>query len=183
VSCRGPDPDAFAALLCDWCLEVQEGQQVLVNTTTLAEPAVRALHRGLLQRGAWPLLRVAPPYLTEDFYRFAGDAQLDRFAPLDRDDPLAAWRELSDRQQRLVERLSGAREIHIEAERTDLRLRVDGRTWINSDGRRNMPSGSGSIGRPERSCSTRRSPAPSTSRSDAPTQRPGARTPRRCTGI
>ena len=60
---------------------------------------------------------------------------------LDRDDALAAWRELSERQQRLVERLSAAREIHIEAEGTDLRLRVDGRTWINSDGRRNMPSG------------------------------------------
>ena len=60
---------------------------------------------------------------------------------LDRDDPIAAWRELSDRQQRLVERLSGAAEIRIEAEGTDLRLRVDGRTWINSDGRRNMPSG------------------------------------------
>jgi aminopeptidase len=37
--------------------------------------------------------------------------------------------------------LGAAREIHIEAEGTDLRLRVDGRTWINSDGRRNMPSG------------------------------------------
>ena len=83
MSDRGPDPDAFAALLCDWCLEVQAGQQVLVNTTTLAEPAVRALHRALLERGAWPLLRVAPPYLSEDFYRYAGAAQLDGFASLE----------------------------------------------------------------------------------------------------
>ena len=60
---------------------------------------------------------------------------------LDRPDPLAAWRELSARQARIVERLSSAREIHIEAPGTDLRLRVDGRTWINSDGKRNMPSG------------------------------------------
>ena len=60
---------------------------------------------------------------------------------LDRPDPVAAWRELSDRQAKLVERLSGAREIRIEADGTDLRLRVEGRTWINSDGRRNMPSG------------------------------------------
>jgi aminopeptidase len=44
-------------------------------------------------------------------------------------------------QATLVQRLSPAREIRIEAEGTDLRLRVDGRTWINSDGRRNMPSG------------------------------------------
>jgi aminopeptidase len=40
-----------------------------------------------------------------------------------------------------VERLADAREIRFEAEGTDLRLRVDGRSWINSDGRRNMPSG------------------------------------------
>ncbi len=31
--------------------------------------------------------------------------------------------------------------MRIEAPGTDLCLRVDGRTWINSDGRRNMPSG------------------------------------------
>jgi aminopeptidase len=60
---------------------------------------------------------------------------------LDRDDPAAAWRELHDRQARLIERLAPARELRIEAEGTDLRLNVEGRTWINSDGRRNMPSG------------------------------------------
>ena len=60
---------------------------------------------------------------------------------LDRPDPVQAWRELSEVQERLVGRLAEAREIRIEADGTDLRLRVDGRTWINSDGRRNMPSG------------------------------------------
>ena len=33
------------------------------------------------------------------------------------------------------------REIRIEAPGTDLKLNVEGRTWINSDGKRNMPSG------------------------------------------
>ena len=41
----------------------------------------------------------------------------------------------------MIERLSSARELRIEADGTDLTLRVDGRTWVNSDGRRNMPSG------------------------------------------
>ena len=41
----------------------------------------------------------------------------------------------------MIERLAPAREIHIETAGTDLRLNVEGRTWINSDGRRNMPSG------------------------------------------
>jgi aminopeptidase len=60
---------------------------------------------------------------------------------LDRDDPAAAWGELRALQQRLVERLSRASELRIEADGTDLRLGVAGRTWVNSDGRRNMPSG------------------------------------------
>jgi len=216
------DADAFAALLCDWCLEPAEGAQVMVSTTTLATPLTRAIHRAVLERGAWPLLRLSPPGLERDFYEHASDAQLEGFAPLelteaetvdaslrieapanvrqlagiepariarsararrrlrearddrrwcitlwptsalaqqagmsdrdyeafvtralflDRPDPVGAWRELSAAQARLVERLSVAREIRIEAEGTDLRLRVEGRTWINSDGKRNMPSG------------------------------------------
>jgi aminopeptidase len=74
-----------------------------------------------------------------------GTAELAAFVAratfLDHDDPAAAWAELRARQQRLVDRLSRAGELRIEAEGTDLRVRVDGRTWINSDGRRNMPSG------------------------------------------
>jgi aminopeptidase len=60
---------------------------------------------------------------------------------LDRGDPAAAWRELHDRQARLIERLAPARELRIEADGTDLTLNVEGRTWVNSDGKRNMPSG------------------------------------------
>jgi aminopeptidase len=216
------DPDAFARLLCDWCLAVRADQQVLIGSTTLAEPLVRSLHRAVLERSAWPLLRLTPPNLALDFYRYAGPPALDSFAPLelaemesidavlgidapantrafadvdpeliaraararapvrearlarrwcatlwptaalaqqagmseddyesflaralflDRPDPVAAWRALGEHQSRLVERLSAAREIRIEADGTDLRLRVDGRTWINSDGKRNMPSG------------------------------------------
>jgi aminopeptidase len=60
---------------------------------------------------------------------------------LDRDDPAAAWRALRDRQARLIERLAPARELRIEADDTDLTLNVEGRAWINSDGKRNMPSG------------------------------------------
>jgi aminopeptidase len=216
------DADRLADLLCDWCLEVRPGQQILVNTSTLAQELAVAMHRGILERGGWPLLRLAPPGVAADFYRYASDAQLDSFAPvelaelqavdasirieapaninelgrvdpalpvraarardplrrarserrwavsiwptpalaqqagmsirdyeefltralfLDQPDPVAAWRALSERQTELVARLAPVREIRIESDRTDLRLGVAGRTWINSDGRRNMPSG------------------------------------------
>jgi aminopeptidase len=217
-----PDPDAFAALLCDWCLEAQPEQQVLIRSTTLAAPLLIALERALLERGAWPLLRPELAGEREGFFAAARDEHLDAVpsadvavteavdaflaiqAPfntraladvdpraqarvraatrplqemrlakrwavsvwpteaqaqeagmsldafaalveralfLDRPDPAGAWAELSAFQQGLVQRLSQASEIRIEADGTDLTLRVDGRTWINSDGRRNMPSG------------------------------------------
>ena len=60
---------------------------------------------------------------------------------LDRDDPVAAWGELRDFQAQLIDRLAPRSEIRIQAEGTDLTLNVEGRTWLNSDGKRNMPSG------------------------------------------
>jgi aminopeptidase len=219
---RGPDPDAFAALICDWCLAVEAGQRVLVSSTTLAEPLALALHRAVVERDAWPFVWLTPASMTGDLYRHGRERHrsgpsplelelvgaLDSFvridapantneladvdpaliaratvarAPvrellmsrrtcstilptpalaqlaamgvqdyaafvtrslfLDRPDPVAAWRELSARQAQLIDRLAPAREIRIEAEGTDLTLEVDGRTWINSDGKRNMPSG------------------------------------------
>ena len=74
-----------------------------------------------------------------------GTRELEEFVEralfLDRDDPVAAWGELRAFQAGLIERLAPAREIHIEGPGTDLRLNVEGRTWVNSDGKRNMPSG------------------------------------------
>ncbi|MFM9140912.1 MAG: aminopeptidase [Solirubrobacterales bacterium] len=60
---------------------------------------------------------------------------------LDRPDPVAAWKQLGRFQEGLVERLARVRELRIEAPGTDLTLSVKGRKWVNSDGRRNMPSG------------------------------------------
>jgi aminopeptidase len=60
---------------------------------------------------------------------------------LDQPDPVAAWGGLRAFQERLIGRLAGARELRLEAAGTDLTLGVAGRTWVNSDGKRNMPSG------------------------------------------
>ncbi|HZW28713.1 MAG TPA: aminopeptidase [Trueperaceae bacterium] len=73
---------------------------------------------------------------TDAYRRFVYDAMF-----LYDDDPSARWRELGERQQLLVDRLNRADEVRLEGPGTDLRLRVRGRTWANSDGRRNMPSG------------------------------------------
>jgi aminopeptidase len=216
------DPAAFADLIAGYCLEVQADQQVLVRSTTLAAPLLLELQRAILQRDAWPLLRVELPGEARGFYEHARERQLDTFAGiaweearridatvgiqapddpyaladvdpeviaraargrrdvreqmlkkrwcstlwptpagaalagmelgefaqfvaralfLDRPDPVGGWRELAAFQHVLIGRLKPADEIRIEAEGTDLRLKVAKRTWINSDGKRNMPSG------------------------------------------
>ena len=74
-----------------------------------------------------------------------GQAEFEDFVMramfLDRPDPVAAWGEVRDMQARIIERLTRADVVRIEAPGTDLTLRVGGRTWANSDGKRNMPSG------------------------------------------
>jgi len=57
------------------------------------------------------------------------------------DDPAAAWRALHRRQARLCALLGRARTLRVVKGDTDLTVSVRGRTWINSDGKTNMPSG------------------------------------------
>ena len=60
---------------------------------------------------------------------------------LDKEDPARFWQEKSDEQAKLKERLELAKEIRLSGPGTDLTLFVEGRTFINSAGKRNMPCG------------------------------------------
>lgn len=59
----------------------------------------------------------------------------------DEDAPVKAWEELRKKQGKLIGKLEGAKEVRIVGPGTDLSMRVDGRTFINSAGTHNMPSG------------------------------------------
>lgn len=216
------DPVRFADLLVGYCLDVQAEQLVLVRSTTLATPLLLELERAILERDAWPMIRVELPGQQATFFQHARALHLDEVdelslreakkvncllaiqAPyetralagvdpekiarlsrgrqvireatmkkrwcstlwpteagaeqaglslddfcafvrnamfLGREDPVAGWNELSAFQDQVIVRLRKVREIRIEAEGTDLTLNVKNRVWINSDGKRNMPSG------------------------------------------
>ncbi len=61
---------------------------------------------------------------------------------LDEPDPVAAWQALGESQRRLADRLEQAKEMHIETpEGTDIRFGIEGRQWINCDGKENFPDG------------------------------------------
>ena len=230
------EPRPFADLLAGYCLDVQPGQQVLVRSTALAAPLLLELQRAILERDAWPHLRLELPGQGRGFYEHARGRHLDdmpdlaltevkkvdavlaiqapadvrelvgvdperiarlararrpvrettmrkrwcstlwptdalaaqagmapaEFAAfvrgalfLDRPDPVAAWGGLRAFQDKLIARLRDARDLRIEADGTDLTLRVAGRTWVNSDGKRNMPSGEVFTGPHERSAEGR----------------------------
>ena len=74
------DPARFADLLAGYCLDVQPGQEVLVRSTTLAAPLLLECQRAILERDAWPLLRVEIPGATAAHYRHAQDRHLDTFS-------------------------------------------------------------------------------------------------------
>ncbi len=59
----------------------------------------------------------------------------------DEPNPIAAWKQLLARQQKMIGRLKGADRVHIEGPGTDLTFSVKGRHFINSGGTNNMPSG------------------------------------------
>ena len=61
---------------------------------------------------------------------------------LDRPDPVAAWKAVSERQQRLTDFLNGKRDYRVVAANgTDVTLSVENRKWINCDGHHNFPDG------------------------------------------
>ena len=57
------------------------------------------------------------------------------------EDPLASWKSLAAKQQRVVDELNKATKIEYKSDDVDVSFSCDGRKWINSAGTFNMPSG------------------------------------------
>ncbi|MEW6013718.1 MAG: aminopeptidase [Candidatus Zixiibacteriota bacterium] len=64
-----------------------------------------------------------------------------RAGHLHEDDPVAYWRSVETEQDRLVKILNSVDSLHLRAEQTDLKLRVQNRKWINCCGKENFPDG------------------------------------------
>jgi aminopeptidase len=161
LSVGSDDAIAFISPAERWAIEeATVGITVLASTNTRALSGIDPARQTVWNRARTELRRIGmaraasgarrwsltlyptPAYAqdadmaTDEFSRF-----LEAACMLDRPDPVAAWRDLSARQARMIDWLRQRREVHIAAPGTDLRLDVGGRTWINSDGKRNFPSG------------------------------------------
>ncbi|HJW83444.1 MAG TPA: aminopeptidase, partial [Anaerolineae bacterium] len=56
-------------------------------------------------------------------------------------DPVARWKAIAARQQVLVDWLKGKKRIQVKGPNCELTVGIDGRTFINADGKRNFPDG------------------------------------------
>ena len=128
-------------------IKAPSNTRALANVDPARQQALAGLNRPLseimLQKNRWMLTLFPTAALAQEANM--GLTEYEDFAfsamGLDRDDPVRYWQEKSMEQARLKERLEEARELRIVGPGTDLTLSVEGRTFVNSAGRRNMPCG------------------------------------------
>ncbi len=56
-------------------------------------------------------------------------------------DPVAAWKRVHSKQAKICRVLNTKKRIRVVSKGTDLSMSVEGRTWVNCDGKANMPDG------------------------------------------
>lgn len=112
----------------------QESQQAVLKTY-FERTATRELKRSLCQ---YPTLANAQEagMSLEEYEDF-----VFRACKLYDPDPVQSWLEVRRWQQQIVDLLNARETVRYKADGTDITFSTRGRTWINSDGQTNMPSG------------------------------------------
>jgi len=97
--------------------------------------ATRELRRSLCQYPTQAAAQEAGMSL-EEYEQFVFNA-----CQLYEEDPEQAWLNVRQQQQQVVDYLNTKKMIRYKNADTDISFSTEGRTWINSDGQTNMPSG------------------------------------------
>jgi aminopeptidase len=144
--------------LVDEKIDVTIGVRAAHNTRALSgvdprkqqirQSARRDSMRTFMQRSAAGSLRWTVTQFPCSAYAQDADMSLSEYEDFvyaatfaDQPDPVACWNNINATQQRLVDWLKGKRHVVVRGPHIDLTLSIEGRTFINSDGKRNMPSG------------------------------------------
>jgi aminopeptidase len=115
---------------------------------TKRQAATQGLMKRAMERSAEGSYRWALTLFPTNAY--ASEAGLSRAAYedfyygaclADGDDPVGAWKRQSEETERLKDWIEGRSEVHITGEGTDLRLGIEGRSFIAAGGKHNMPDG------------------------------------------
>jgi aminopeptidase len=103
----------------------------------------KPLSEMMLEKDRWVLTLFPTEALAQEAHMSLSEYEEFAFEAMGlyEEDPVRYWSEKSAEQERLKERLEEAGEIRIVGPETDLTLSVEGRTFVNSAGMRNMPCG------------------------------------------
>jgi aminopeptidase len=223
-----PRVEKLAQVLVGYSLDLQPGEELAIKTNPLADELNLAVYKEALKAGAHPIFLNQVPGMTEIFFKYASEKQLDYISDIDRivheryqaillieaeyntrelsganpasmsrrrkaraslfttqirrvankelkwcmtvfptrasaqeadmslgdyedfvyaagyldlPEPITAWKQQLDLQQRLISWLNGKDEVRIKGSDIDLRLSVQGRKFRESSGRLNFPDG------------------------------------------
>ncbi|MBT7781883.1 MAG: aminopeptidase, partial [Anaerolineae bacterium] len=225
-----PDPriTKLAKVLINYSLKIQPGEQLLIQTSPLADELTMAVYEEAIKAGAHVITMNQVPGLREIFFKNASDEQLEYIAPvqkmmmetfdaflhiqadsntrsmsgvepqkmaqfgranaemskimmqrsatgdlkwcmtvyptnamaqeadmsladytefvygagmLNEDDPTIFWQEEAKRQHKLIDWMKGRKEVVLKGANIDITMSIDGRTFIESAGTHNFPSG------------------------------------------
>src|ERR1035437_2253452 len=66
----------LAKILVEYSVAVKQGDRVVINGPTLAEPLLKEIYVKVLQAGGYPFMMTSLPDIEELFFRHASDDQL-----------------------------------------------------------------------------------------------------------
>ncbi|NWF65633.1 MAG: aminopeptidase, partial [Chloroflexi bacterium] len=99
------------------------------------------------REGQGTLRRCTTQFPTQGYAQAAGMSlrQYERFVfeacKLHLADPVAAWQEVEQSQQRLIDYLAGKKHLHVRGPNIDLQMSIEGRPFLNATGKINFPDG------------------------------------------
>jgi aminopeptidase len=79
---RDPRADNLAKILVGYSTKVQEGDTVVIDGESAAEPLLLAIYEETLKAGGHPMLNVGIEGQSASYFKLAGDAQLDWVSPV-----------------------------------------------------------------------------------------------------
>jgi aminopeptidase len=121
---------------------VDPGKMVLRNR------AQRDLIKTFMQRAAIGQLRYTGTLFPTNAYAQDAEMSLGEYEDFvysaclpNLDDPVLFWKNFSACQQKIVDWLKGKSQVRVVGPETDLSMSIAGRSFVNCDGRENMPDG------------------------------------------
>jgi len=131
-----PDPRVtkLAKVLVNYSVEVQKGQQVLIQTNPIAQDLTLAVYEEVVKAGGHPLVMSEVPGTQEIFYKYASDEQLDFVSPIVKkvmetfDASIYIWADYNTRNLSGVDpqRLSRSQKAHTELMKINMQRSAEG---------------------------------------------------------